>query len=68
MSETLFSATTCPLKPRKFLFWRWLAETHIWAEICRWKTPLHYGTAFHTKKQCVACWEERIEVVEAYGP
>jgi hypothetical protein len=62
---TLFA---CQPEPRQFLMFRWTAQTHNWVEIDRWKTPLHYGTAFHTHIQCTKCWEERIETVEAYGP
>lgn len=58
----------CPPQPRHFWLWNWLRETHCWVEVDRWKTPLHYGTAFHTQKQCTKCWEVRIETVEAFGP
>jgi hypothetical protein len=61
IGETLLGAVTCQPESRKFLWWNWMAETHNWAEICRWKEPLHYGTDFVTLKQCVKCWEKRIE-------
>jgi len=62
---TLFE---CQPEPRKFWLWTWLRETHAWVELSRWRTPLHYGTAFHTEDQCIKCWERRISTVEAYGP
>jgi hypothetical protein len=65
LGPTLFE---CPKVPRHFLFWDWMAETHVWAEVKRWTEPLHYGTCFCTLKQCVKCWEERIEYNEQYGP
>lgn len=68
MGETLLTAVTCQPEPRHFLWWNWTRGTHNWVELDRWKTPLHYGTLFHIKRQCTKCWEERVETVEAYGP
>jgi hypothetical protein len=65
LGPTLFE---CQPVPRHFWIFDWEKSTHDWREIDRWKTPLHYGTAFHTHFQCTKCYVERIEVNEQYGP